>query len=147
MGNIICCISSLVAGLDDSTVYFNRLKDAFSSESSRSVVIRSHYLSESDYTRNELLYFDVIKALKCNRLRYAVNTLEAILLNDPVDILAINTLFSLYQRLGESSQMVCPFSAASFSSSLQYLEPGRIGAWASLATLQSRATARSLSWK
>lgn len=35
MGNIICCISSLVSGLGDSQVYFNRLKDAFSVESSR----------------------------------------------------------------------------------------------------------------
>ena len=105
MGNVICCISSIISGLGDSQVYFDRLEEALSAESSR-IIVYSSYLLDSDFTRNEQLYFNVVKALKCNRIRYAVNTLEAILMNDPVDILAINTLFALYQRLGEGSQMV-----------------------------------------
>ena len=49
---------------------------------------------------------NVLSALRCNRIHYAINTLESILMNDPVDILCINTLHSLYQILGRGESMV-----------------------------------------
>lgn len=49
---------------------------------------------------------NVLSALRCNRIHYAINTLESILMNDPVDILCINTLHSLYQILGRAESMV-----------------------------------------
>lgn len=48
----------------------------------------------------------MLSALRCNRIHYAINTLESILMNDPVDILCINTLHSLYQMLGRAESMV-----------------------------------------
>ena len=48
----------------------------------------------------------VLSALRCNRIHYAINTLESILMNDPVDILCINTLHVLYKMLGEGNTMV-----------------------------------------
>ena len=94
MGNVICCISSLLSGLGTPKVYFDRIEDALKSDP-----------KEKDFTHNEHLYLHVLKGIRCNRVRYAINTLEMILMSDPVDILAINTLFSLYQQIGESSKM------------------------------------------
>jgi hypothetical protein len=59
-----------------------------------------------DYTKNEHLYLNVLNALRCNRIHYAINTLEEILMNDPVDILCIDTLHQLYQMLGKNNEMV-----------------------------------------
>ena len=68
---------------------------------------RSVYLCiEKDYTKNEHLYLTVLSALRCNRIHYAINVLESILMNDPGDILCINTLHMLYKMLGEGSRMV-----------------------------------------
>ena len=59
-----------------------------------------------DFTKNEHLYLRVLKALQCHRIRYAINTLEEILMNDPVDVLAINSLSTLYNMLNEDKKMV-----------------------------------------
>ena len=50
-----------------------------------------------------------------------------ILMSDPVDILAINTLFSLYQQIGESSKMV-DFAIILTHSSALSPAPGPTGA-------------------
>lgn len=47
-----------------------------------------------------------MSSLRCNRIHYAINVLESILMNDPVDILCINTLHMLYKMLGEGNRMV-----------------------------------------
>ena len=68
--------------------------------------LRKEWHVEKDFTKNEHLYKNVIAAIQCNRIRYAINTLEAILINDPTDILAINTLSQLYPMIGDSRGMV-----------------------------------------
>ena len=52
------------------------------------------------------MYLRAIKALQCHRVRYAINTFEEIVMNDPVDILSLNTLSVLYHILNEDSKMV-----------------------------------------
>lgn len=61
---------------------------------------------EKEFTKNEHLYSQVIASLRCNRIRYAINTLEAILMSDPTDVLAIHVLSHLYPMIGDSQGMV-----------------------------------------
>ena len=61
---------------------------------------------EKEFTKNEHLYSRVIASLRCNRIRYAINTLEAILMSDPTDVLAIHVLSHLYPMIGDSQGMV-----------------------------------------
>ena len=80
-------------------VYYDRVKEALAQDA-----------NQKDYTKNEHLYLTVLSALLCNRIHYAINVLESILMNDPVDILCINTLHMLYKMLGEGNRMFASLS-------------------------------------
>ena len=105
MANVLGAIVSILSGIGNVDEDYQRIQDALSQDPNRVYFYVVSWI-EKDFTKNEHLYSRVIASLRCNRIRYAINTLEAILMNDPTDVLAIHILSYLYPMIGDSQGMV-----------------------------------------